>query len=177
MPDHRRHLQIRKIDTRAHGGYVVGAGSRRDEGNYEVIHGGPVAELPAWLIRALTPAPSPEPGPPMQLPYRRASAYVRAIVEGEAHNVVAAQTGTRHHSLLKAARTLGRLIGGGELAEDEARDALLDAAAGHIGVDGCTVEEVRQTIDDGIAYGKQLPRRIGRARPRESSAPRLAYER
>jgi hypothetical protein len=149
-----------RIDTRAHGGYVVGAGSRRNDGSYQVTHRAPIAVLPDWLARALTPSPRYEPGPPMRLSRRRASAYVRAIVDHEAHDVAIARTGTRHHTLLKAARTLGRLVSGDELADDDARDALRDAAAGHIGVDGCTADEVVQTIDDGIAYGKQLPRRI-----------------
>lgn len=149
-----------RIDTRAHGGYVVAAGSQRSEGKYRLIHNRPVAELPDWLAEALAPAPTPEPGPPMRLSRRRASAYVRAIVDNEAHDVAAAQTGTRHDTLLKAARTLGRLVGGDELGEDDAWHALLDAAARHIGVDDCTTKEVMDTIDDGIAYGKRLPRRI-----------------
>ena len=90
------------------------------------------AELPGWLARALVPPPPPAPGPVMQLPRQRAGAYVRAIVEREAQIVATAQTGTRHRALLAAARTLGRLVGGGELAENQARAALLDAAAGHV---------------------------------------------
>jgi hypothetical protein len=39
----------------------------------------------------------------MRLFRRRATAYVRAIVDSEAHQVAAAQTGTRHDTLLKAA--------------------------------------------------------------------------
>ncbi|HEX2300223.1 MAG TPA: bifunctional DNA primase/polymerase [Pseudonocardiaceae bacterium] len=149
-----------RIDTRAHGGYVVAAGSQRSEGKYRVIHRGPVAELPGWLAEALAPVPIPGPGRPMWLSRRRGAAYVRAIVNSEAREVAAAQTGTRHDVLLKAARTLGRLVGGDELGEDDAWRALLDAAAGHIGVEGCTVGEVRRAIGDGIAYGKRLPRRI-----------------
>lgn len=151
-----------RIDTRAHGGYVVAAGSRGNDGKYRVIHDGPVAELPEWLAEALAPVPAPEPGPPMRLSRYRASAYVRAIVNSETQEVATAQTGARHDTLLKAARTLGRLVGGGELDEDDARHALLDAADRHIGVDDCTAEEVTHTIDDGIAYGKRLPRRITR---------------
>jgi hypothetical protein len=150
-----------KIDTRCHGGYVVGAGSRREDGHYQLTHRGPVAELPGWLLAALTPAPRLEPSA-MRLPRDRASAYVRAIVEGEVHDVATARTGTRHRRLLKAARTLGQLIGGGELAEDDARAALFDAAAGHIGADGFTADELARTIDDGISYGAGLPRRIRR---------------
>jgi hypothetical protein len=153
-----------RVDTRAHGGYVVGAGSRREEGYYQLTRPGPVAELPDWLASALTPTPVTLPTSAVTLSGARAGAYVRAIVEGEAHGVATARTGTRHHTLLKAARTLGRLIGGGELTEAEARDALFDAAARHIGVEGCTADEVAQTINDGIAFGQQLPRRIARDR-------------
>jgi hypothetical protein len=46
------------------------------------------------------------------------------------------------------------------VSEDDARHALLDAAARHIGVDHCTEREITRTIDDGIAYGKRLPRRV-----------------
>jgi hypothetical protein len=81
-------------------------------------------------------------------------------VEGEAALVAAARTGTRHDTLLKAARTLGRLVGGGELEERTAREALLDAAAGHVGIDGCTAAEVARTVDDGLGFGRRMPRRV-----------------
>lgn len=155
-----------RVDTRAHGGYVVAAGSRRAEGSYRLLHRGPVAELPEWLVEVLRPAPSQIPSSPagggeaLELSRGRAGAYVRAIVEGEAALVAAARTGTRHDTLLKAARTLGRLVGGGELEEDTARETLRDAASGHIGVDGCTAAEVARTVDDGLAYGRRMPRRI-----------------
>jgi len=158
-----------RIDTRAHGGYVVGAGSTRPEGSYRVMRDGPVAELPGWLVSALTP-PRPESGQPLELSAVRAGAYVRAIVAGEAREVAGARTGTRHRTLLKAARTLGRLVGGGELAEADAWRALLDAAAGHVGVDGCAPAEVHRTIGDGLAFGKRLPRRITRDPPSASQA-------
>lgn len=149
-----------KIDSRSVGGYCVAAGSVGDDGVYRVVGDGEVAELPGWLARALTPAPPPALGPPMELPGRRASAYVRAILESETRAVAAARTGTRHQVLLRAARTLGRLVGGGELDGHDARAALLRACNGHIGVDGCTVDEVLRTIEDGVEYGKRLPRRI-----------------
>lgn len=150
-----------RIDTRSHGGFIVAAGSMRSEGSYRVTRAGEIAELPKWLVKALTPPPLPAMRP-MELTPTRANRYVRAIVEGEAHSVAAAEVGTRHHALLKAARTLGRLVGGRELTLDDARGALLDAAAGHVGLEGCTAAEVRQTIEDGIAYGTRLPRHIGR---------------
>lgn len=159
-----------KIDSRSVGGYCVAAGSAGADGVYRVVRDGEVAELPGWLARLLTPPAPPAPGPPMELPAGRASAYVQAIVDGETRAVAAARTGTRHRVLLKAARTLGRLVGGGELADQDARAALLEASSGHVGIDGCTVEEVHRTIEDGVAYGKRLPRRVSRPQPRTDRA-------
>jgi hypothetical protein len=155
-----------RVDTRANGGFVVAAGSRRAEGWYRLLHRGPVAELPGWLVEALRPAPSQIPSPRdgggevLGLSRGRAGAYVRAIVEGEVALVAAARTGTRHDTLLKAARTLGRLVGGGELEERTAREALFNAAAGHVGVDGCTALEVARTVEDGLGFGRRMPRRV-----------------
>jgi hypothetical protein len=67
---------------------------------------------------------------------------------------------TRHTTLLAAACTLGRLVAGGELDAHDARSALFDAAARHVGVDGMTHREIAGTIDDGIRYGAQRPRRL-----------------
>ncbi|MEV6558315.1 bifunctional DNA primase/polymerase [Nocardia sp. NPDC051756] len=149
-----------RIDTRAHGGYVVAAGSIVHNGNYRVVRPQPVAELPGWLAEALTPPAPCDPRPPLWLPSTRADAYVSAIVEGETRAVTAAEVGTRHIILLKAARTLGRLVGGGELTEHDARNALIAASAPHLGTAGYTAGEVVRTIDDAIAYGKRLPRTI-----------------
>ncbi|MFF3228878.1 bifunctional DNA primase/polymerase [Nocardia suismassiliense] len=149
-----------RIDTRAHGGYVVAAGSIVRNGNYQVVRAEPAAELPRWLAEALTPPAPPDPRPPLRLPNTQAAAYVSAIVDGEARAVTAAEVGTRHIILLKAARTLGRLVGGGELTEHDARNALTAASAPHVGIAGYTTGEVERTIDDAIAYGKRLPRRL-----------------
>ncbi|MDN5855545.1 MAG: bifunctional DNA primase/polymerase, partial [Actinomycetia bacterium] len=61
-----------KIDSRSVGGYCVAAGSATEHSVYRVMRGGEVAELPAWLARALTPAPPPALAAPMELPARRA---------------------------------------------------------------------------------------------------------
>lgn len=96
----------------------------------------------------------------MQLPSSRADAYLRAILDGESRKVVRAQVGSHHDALLKAAVTLGRLVAADELAESTAHAVLEHASAQHLGVADYTEREVRRTIDDGIAYGAQFPRRI-----------------
>ena len=152
------------IDTRAAGGFVVGAGSVRPEGAYFVAEHGRIAELPDWLAALLTPPPPPEPrrGEALVLPTRRANAYVAAILAGETAAVEQAPKGQRQITLLGAARTLGRLVGGGELDADNAHALLLDAAAVHIGVDEFTQAEAERTVTRGMAFGARSPRRIDR---------------
>ena len=152
-----------KSDVRTVGGYTVAPGSVLEQGYYRQINQRPIAELPGWLATALTPVPRPAPGRPdaLELTGTRAGAYVRAIVDSEADAVAAAETGTRHHTRLKAARTLGRLVGGGELDEYDAYEAVRAAAHHHIGHD-CTEAEVDQDLRDGLAYGRQLPRCVTR---------------
>ena len=126
---------------------------------------GPVRELPGWLLHRLTPPP---PGQvlwrrrPLLLPHSRAAAYVRGAVEREAAQVAAAAPGTSHATLLAAARKLGQLVGGGVLSEADARAALLPAATAHIGRwrCDCTERTILRTINDGLRYGEQLPRRL-----------------
>jgi hypothetical protein len=149
-----------RIDTRAAGGYIVAAPSVRAEGYYRVANRAPLAELPGWLVDALTPPPPPPPGPPVVLSSQRVGACVAKIVEDEAATLAAAPIGGRHAARLAAARNLGRLVGGGSLAAADARAALLAAAAGQIGVENTTRAEVERDIDDGLAYGANLPRRI-----------------
>ena len=150
-----------RVDSRAGGGFVVAAGSVRPEGPYRVGVPGPVRALPGWLLEALTPPPRPvmPPAAPLQLPDRRAAAYLQAIVDREAEQVAAAPSGHRHRILLNAALRLGSLVGGGALTEHEARAALLPAATEHLGGGcDCTEATIRRTIDDGLAFGQQNPR-------------------
>lgn len=153
-----------RVDTRAQGGYVVAAESVRDAGYYRVADRAPIAELPEWIAEALTPPPAPRPAEVapvvVEMGGGRARAYVAAIVEREAAGVAAAAQGTRHRTLLAAARTLGRLVGGDALDEATARGALLAAAAGYVGHGGYTAAQIARDVDDGLAYGMRLPRRI-----------------
>jgi len=157
------------IDTRACGGYVVGAGSALTEGRYTVVNDADIAHLPAWLLTALTPPPAAAPNPAMLVSVSRLDPYVRAAVSYECADLRAAQVGTRNVQLHKAARSLGELVGAGRLSEQDARAALWDAAAGHIGVCGCTRREVAQTINSGLRFGQDHPRHL-RMRGHSSTA-------
>ncbi|MFD3922516.1 bifunctional DNA primase/polymerase [Streptomyces sp. NPDC058595] len=114
------------IDTRAWGGYVVGAGSTTAAGNYTVIDPAPVAPLPDWLCalltlrqvsRAVTATPTP----------RRGSAYATAALRAETANVANAGEGVRNFTLLRAARALGRFVASGDLDRGEVQEALKGA--------------------------------------------------
>lgn len=154
-----------RIDTRGHGGYVIAAGSVRAEGIYRVAKRSPIAELPTWLVTALTPPPAPAlraPSSGARSPLRggRAEAYLRAVVDGECAAVAAATVGHRHHTLLRAARRLGHWVGSGALSEPAARAALIDAARGYLGIGGYTAAQVDRDITDGVTYGARFPRRV-----------------
>lgn len=160
-----------KIDTRAHGGYVVGPGSYVDlpdgAGSYEVIHGVAPMPLPEWLTGLLKPAPVPASA---LSAYRESAgvsdldAYAQAALKAEADRVASAERGGRNRALNKAAYNLGRIIAAGVLPEDVATGALYDAASVHFGPSREDVQpnEARATIRCAIEAGKRSPRDITR---------------
>ncbi|CCH30709.1 bifunctional DNA primase/polymerase [Actinosynnema sp. NPDC047251] len=163
----------RHVDTRAAGGYVAAQGSIRRTMSglrlYKVVRDLPVAPAPDWLVARLSPpVPEPRTGPgtglraePADPPApRRVRAYRAAVVDGETGRVRSALPGTRAHVLFTAACRLGELVGAGFLDEHAARDVLLDAAAGHVGVDGWTEREAAHHVGNGIAAGRRRPRVI-----------------
>ena len=87
----------------------------------------------------------------------RVRAYVGAVVDGETRAVAAALVGSRHTTLLRAARRLGRWVGSGVLDQATARAALTAAASGFVGVAGYTANQVDRDITDGLTYGAALP--------------------
>jgi hypothetical protein len=112
-----------RVDTRAHGGMVVAPGSTTPTGAYHVTSRAPVAPLPAWLARLLTPKPSPA---VVVAAPRLATGrvYVDAAVANECAAVRQAQPGTRNEVLVRAARALSRFITNGELTHDQVEQAL-----------------------------------------------------
>jgi hypothetical protein len=120
------------IDTRAHGGYVVAAGSVVDGRPYVVVDDTLPVELPAWLAALLTP-PQPEPEPARAAadiatrPARRRRGYARAALAGEIQRVLDAPAGQRNAALNRAAWNLGRLVATGVLPRALVEDTLCRA--------------------------------------------------
>ncbi|MHA6628360.1 bifunctional DNA primase/polymerase [Pseudonocardia sichuanensis] len=153
-----------KVDTRAHGGYVVAAGSRVPAGTYTVADAREPAPLPAWLLQRLSPPPLPA-APPTPIATRegRRGRYVDAAVRAETGRVLDAPAGQRNACLYVAAVALGQLVAGGALAEHDARAALQSAAGRHVALGAYSPRQADQTITSGLRAGARRPRRLGEA--------------
>jgi hypothetical protein len=145
------------IDTRAHGGYVVAAGSIVDGRRYEVIEDCDPAPLPAWLTERLRPAALP-PQRPVVVPLAtdRRTAFLRAAVEGELERVTSSPPHGHNTALYHASVALGQLVAGGALDEAGVVSWLVDAAAKV----GQKPGETQRTIRSGLRAGAKRPRSI-----------------
>jgi hypothetical protein len=146
------------IDTRGQGGQVVAPPTQLSTGRYTLTHPAPVAVLPDWLATRLQPPPPSTPGPVALRAGARAGAYARAAVAAETRRVVEAGEGRRNHTLLLAAIALGQLVAGGALAEDDVRQVLTEAAAGHVAAGAYSAHQAQQTITSGLHRGATRPR-------------------
>lgn len=168
------------IDTRAHGGYVVGPGcpvaASEGPGRYEALNRDRPAPLPGWIQRRLlrrpdfldrpttSTAPSPGPEPDVLSAIttddRRRVAYVRAAVTGELAKVRRAQPGTRNENLYIAAVSLGQLAREGLLEAGWITTALHNAALeSNKSGDPNSAREIDATIRSGLNKGLREPRR------------------
>jgi hypothetical protein len=149
-----------KIDTRAHGGYVVAPGCPVSPSGYELIDDRDPAKLPGWLLQALTPRPSTALSAPAQTVAVSSSGYTSAAVRGEVQRVRTAPPGQHNAVLCRAAYALGQLIGAGLLDHGSARAELTAAASALISADcDCTPAEVTRVITAGLTAGARNPRR------------------
>ncbi|MFC4146806.1 bifunctional DNA primase/polymerase [Micromonospora mangrovi] len=147
-----------KVDTRAHGGYVVAAGSTVAGYPYSVALDVDPAPLPGWLAGLLTPAPRPaRPAAAVTLPAERHGRYVAAAIRRQVARLTAAPDGQRNHALFTSAVALGQLAAGGALTDDDVT-AVLEPAALSIGL---PAGEVARTIASGLRVGTRNPRTLG----------------
>jgi hypothetical protein len=157
-----------KVDTRAHGGMVVAAGSVLP-GNrtYRVLAERDPAPLPGWLAERLNPPPPPPIPAPVTLHRTgagegdrdRRARYLAAAIKGETAKVVAA-TDNRNTTLYEAALALGQLVAGGELTDAEVTTALLSAAARHVALGIYSERQAHSTIASGLRAGANRPRQV-----------------
>lgn len=143
------------MDLRADGGYVVAPPSiHRSGGRYAWLYPDSViASLPLWLRE------------PPRVEYQVAAVvpihldgdgtrYGLAALEAEISKLESTSVGGRNHALNRAAFSLARLVGGGELTETVVRQRLA-ASAARMGLDEW---ESGQTIESGFRAGVARPR-------------------
>ncbi len=151
-----------RADTRGPGAAVTAPGSIGHNGiPYTIVRDLPVAELPGWLVAALTPPPPPprpQHAPMLPETSRRVIAYVNAAVAAESRNVATAEKGQRHITLYAAAAALGELLANGWITEPAITHHLTEAARRHLDVADFSWNELTTTIRDGIAKGRRTRR-------------------
>ncbi|MEU7157349.1 bifunctional DNA primase/polymerase [Streptomyces chrestomyceticus] len=147
------------VDTRAWGGYVVGAASTTAAGAYEVLDDAPAAPLPGWLLDALMPARRPVRAPvPVVVP-RGGARCAQVALEREAAAVAAAQEGGREAALFASARKLGRFVAWGDIPRHVVEAAFQTAAEST----GLPPRQCRSTLRSALDWS------IRTARPRETA--------
>ncbi|MFH8404493.1 bifunctional DNA primase/polymerase [Streptomyces sp. NPDC018019] len=147
------------VDTRAWGGYVVGAGSSTAAGAYEVLADAPVAPLPGWLLGALTPAQRPVQAPTPVLVPRGAARCAQVALERETAAVAAAVEGEREATLFTSARKVGRFVAWGDIPRHVVEAAFQSAAEST----GLPPHQCRSTLRSALNWS------IRTARPRETA--------
>lgn len=148
------------IDTRAHGGYILGAGSVVNGRPYAVAHDTGVMLLPGWLANRLTPAPlRPREPVTVALGTGRRAAYLRAAVDRQVEHVTSATT-DRNFALYVAAKALGELVAGGALDAGHVEHVLTDAAH-TVGLHRDPPPgQIPRTIASGLRAGARHPRSV-----------------
>jgi hypothetical protein len=119
------------VDTRADGGYVLGAGSAIGGASYDVLDDCAPVWLPDWIVNLLLLAKTPDKPITTALPPRLVKApdkYVNTAFEREIEAVAGAWEGGRNNQLNKSAYALARFVATGQLDRDLAVAALTRAA-------------------------------------------------
>ncbi|WP_432190591.1 bifunctional DNA primase/polymerase [Streptomyces sp. Tue6028] len=157
-----------QVDIRSEGGYIVAPATRTSAGTYTPVgQTRKPAPLPEWLAQelartghmvALERATNAPPVPALRPQRRRAPKRAARILDPLLTQVAACQAVPQGagftEKLNRAAYTAGGLVQGGHLAENEARQLLLDAA-------NCArpQQERRNStiIDSALSAGAQRP--------------------
>jgi hypothetical protein len=156
------------IDTRGEGGYIVGAPSIHPSGHiYNWRSQYDPSPPPKWLVQKLRPKKI-EPRAVDKSLFDRidggASRYGNAALKNTCERIAAALPGQQEVTLNRGAWSIGRLVGGGEIALSYATDLLI-AAATCMGSDGTqrpwSEAEIVKKITKGLSDGMEKPRHAG----------------
>lgn len=156
------------IDTRGEGGYIVGAPSVHPSGFiYHWREEYEPSPPPKWLINKLKPKPiqrSEVDRAAFERPDGRASRYGMAALKATCERIAGAATGSQETTLHRGAFSMGRLVAGGEISHEYARDLLI-AAATCMGSDGSkrpwSLAELEKKVAVSMTRGQGFPRHAG----------------
>jgi hypothetical protein len=147
------------IDVRGEGGYVIAAGSVRDDGcRYQwEDKETEVAVAPAWLLELVKPATA-KPTERTRTTKRNPS-YSDAAIISELQNLIGTAS-NRNNQLNHSALAVGQFVGAGAISRQEAEARLFGAAVanGYVAKDGAAA--ARATIKSGLDAGERQPRDI-----------------
>jgi putative DNA primase/helicase len=151
------------LDIRGENGFVVAPPSVSLGGPYELnpVHDIAPAEAPEWLLKLLRTHDDDQSGASISGDEPAASSgqarrYAEAALAMEAERMRNAGEGTRNDTLNQCAFTLGTLGGAGLLSEDQAWNALHEAALAA----GLGEGEIRGTFYSGWRDGLDHPRMV-----------------
>jgi hypothetical protein len=153
------------LDIKTDGGYVIAAGSVRDDGPYEWVVGASYLEAvaaPPALIARLREI-SEEKARRSEAPAGEhrsdpaAGKWARAALDAELDKLSRVAPGARNDALNATAFVLGQIVGGGYLDINIVRARLYDIAVA-IGLDN---SEIPGTIRSGLEDGMAKPRHPG----------------
>lgn len=116
------------------------------------------ADAPAWLMELVLPpkaAPIAAPKPRVR-ETNRASAYGEAALDRACATISGARVGARDSTLYRTACQIGCLVGGGEIDEAYARDALTSAGRVHV-PDAMSEAQLARQVERALAWGEARP--------------------
>ena len=132
--------------------------NRQNPHMVRIIHESGMARIPIMTVsRKIQPVTKPEPPPRQEAEPKtttKASVYGQRALDAELEKVRQSTEGSRNATLNIAALSLGGLVAGGELPEEQVISELTMAAQQV----GLTSEEIRATIRSGLEAGKRQPR-------------------
>lgn len=159
-----RDIPVPGIDVRGEGGMVIGVPSIKPGNSAPYRWKNPpgpfdLAECPDWLLALCREKLSERATPTGNGRFafdigRDHSAWANKALTEEVARLLSAPQGTRNEILNKVAFSLGQIIGGGYLDEQDIRQRLHGAA---IGI-GLEEGEALATIESGVSAGKQNAR-------------------